>query len=136
MTALGAICALGAVIVPLFAYIFVVTNSPFVWRLVTLCVCILNLIFWVIRYYVYETPKFLVTKGRLDEAAEVLKKVAARNGKHGMEFDFREVTLEQIESAGRERDSVDSASLLQLADDEQTGSEIGTTNQLIYLFNP
>jgi hypothetical protein len=67
---------MGAVIVPLFAYIFVIAELPHLWRLVTLCVCALNLVFWGIRFYVHETPKFLVTKGRIKEAAEVLSKVA------------------------------------------------------------
>jgi MFS family permease len=95
LTAMSAVCALGAVIVPLFAFIFIVAGVPHMWRYVTGVTALLNFAFWLARFYVLETPKFLVVTGRLDEAAEVLRKVAAINGKQIDEVDFHEeVTLD------------------------------------------
>jgi hypothetical protein len=96
---------MGAVIVPLFAYIFVVAELPYLWRLVTLCVCVLNFLFWIIRFYVYETPKFLVSKGKLTEATRVLEQVAKINGRHGLELGFKlELALEELNPQSQETD--------------------------------
>lgn len=86
MVALSAVCAMGAVIIPLFAYIFVVADLPDVWKLVTAINCVFNLLFWLPRLWVKETPKFLATKGRWDEAEEVLRQVARINKKEFVEI--------------------------------------------------
>ena len=66
LSAMAAVCALGAVLVPLVAYIFAVASVPQLWRCVTGVVCFCNFLFWTLRFYVFETPKFLVAAGKED----------------------------------------------------------------------
>jgi len=57
-----------------------------IWRAVTFSVAVLNLLIWAARFYVYETPKFLVSKGRYAEAKDVLEKIARINQKLDIQF--------------------------------------------------
>lgn len=58
----------------------------------------LMLVLFVIRFFVfhlYESPKYLMGRGRDEEAIEVVKKVAAYNGRQ------TSLTLEMLREAGR-----------------------------------
>jgi hypothetical protein len=61
LTAMSAVMACGAVVVPLLAFLFVEGNVPYMWRFVTGVTAALNFIFWALRFYVDETPKWLLT---------------------------------------------------------------------------
>lgn len=55
------------------------------------------LLLWAIRFFVfklYESPKYLMGRGRDDQAVQVVHKVAAYNGK------MSRLTLDQLRSAG------------------------------------
>lgn len=57
------------------------------------------LLLWVLRFFVfhlYESPKYLMGRGRDDEAVEVVHKVAAYNGK------TVNLTVETLKQAERE----------------------------------
>jgi hypothetical protein len=58
---MSAVMACGAVVVPLFAFIFVEGDVPDMWRYVTGVTSFLNFVFWGCRFYVDETPKWLLT---------------------------------------------------------------------------
>ncbi|THH31336.1 hypothetical protein EUX98_g2842 [Antrodiella citrinella] len=68
------------------------------WRYFLYTVGGLMLVLFVIRFFVfhlYESPKYLMGRGRDEEAVEVVKKVAAYNGKEST------LTLEMLQEAGR-----------------------------------
>ena len=55
------------------------------------------IILWIIRFFafdLYESPKYLMGRGRDAEAIEVLEKVAAYNGS------TNRLTLEQLQKTG------------------------------------
>ncbi|KAI0070245.1 sugar transporter [Panus rudis PR-1116 ss-1] len=59
----------------------------------------LMLFFWVLRFFVfhlYESPKYLMGRGRDEEAVEIVHKVAAYNGKTSS------LTLEKLKNAARD----------------------------------
>ena len=56
------------------------------------------LLLWVLRFFVfhlYESPKYLMGRGRDEEAVEVVRKVAAYNGKE------TKLTVEMLKGVGR-----------------------------------
>jgi hypothetical protein len=58
----------------------------------------LMMFLWVIRFFVfnlYESPKYLMGRGRDEQAVEVVHKVAAYNGKTS------NLTLEDLQRAGK-----------------------------------
>jgi hypothetical protein len=62
----------------------------------------LMMFFWVIRFFVfnlYENPKYLMGRGRDEQAVEVIHKVAAYNGKTS------NLTLEDLQRAGKLADA-------------------------------
>jgi hypothetical protein len=62
----------------------------------------LMMFLWVIRFFVfnlYESPKYLMGRGRDDQAVAVVHKVAAYNGKTS------NLTLEDLRRAGKLADS-------------------------------
>lgn len=73
-------------------------SSNLGWRYFMYTMGGLMLLLWVIRFFVfhlYESPKYLMGRGRDEEAVEVVKKVAAYNGKTTI------LTVEMLEEAGR-----------------------------------
>jgi hypothetical protein len=55
------------------------------------------LVLWIIRFFIfrlYESPKYLMGRGRFKEAVEVVHAVAAYNGKTS------DLTVQQLEAAG------------------------------------
>ena len=62
----------------------------------------LMLLLWVLRFFVfhlYESPKYLMGRGRDAEAVEVVHKVAAYNGRTSS------LTLEMLQEAGKSADT-------------------------------
>jgi hypothetical protein len=60
------------------------------------------MLLWVIRFFVfnlYESPKYLMGRGRDEQAVEVVHKVAAYNGKTS------NLTLEDLQRAGKLADA-------------------------------
>lgn len=67
------------------------------WRYTWFLLGAVTFIMWVARFWVYpipESPKFLIGKGRDEEALEVIRFIAAQNGK------TTSLTLEQLRAAG------------------------------------
>ncbi|KAG1775527.1 MFS general substrate transporter [Suillus placidus] len=68
------------------------------WRYFLFTMGGLMLFLWVIRFFVfnlYESPKYLMGRGRDEQAVEVVHKVAAYNGKTS------DLTLEHLQRAGK-----------------------------------
>lgn len=67
------------------------------WRYTWFLLGAVTFFMWIARFWVYpipESPKFLIGKGRDEEALEVIKFIAAQNGKSTT------LTLEQLKAAG------------------------------------
>ncbi|KAJ9477095.1 putative Inorganic phosphate transporter PHO84 (putative) [Pseudozyma hubeiensis] len=72
-------------------------SSNMGWRYTWFLLGAITFIMWVARFWVYpipESPKFLIGKGRDEEALEVIRFIAAQNGK------TTTLTLEQLKAAG------------------------------------
>ncbi|KAG2142191.1 MFS general substrate transporter, partial [Suillus cothurnatus] len=72
------------------------------WRYFLFAMGGLMMFFWVIRFFVfnlYENPKYLMGRGRDEQAVEVIHKVAAYNGKTSS------LTLEELQRAGKLADA-------------------------------
>jgi putative MFS transporter len=67
-TLLNAICAIGGVLIPLLAFAYSASGTPQGWRWVTLTFGAINLIAWALRFFMYETPKFLISTGKAGRA--------------------------------------------------------------------
>ena len=62
------------------------------------------LVLWVIRFFVFtlhESPKYLMGRGRLDEAVAVVHAVAKYNGRE------TDLTVDQLYDAGLPREETD-----------------------------
>ncbi|EST09725.1 Major facilitator superfamily [Kalmanozyma brasiliensis GHG001] len=67
------------------------------WRYTWFLLGAVTFLMWIARFWVYpipESPKFLIGKGRDEEALEVIRFIAAQNGKSTT------LTLEQLKAAG------------------------------------
>ncbi|SNX81397.1 related to PHO84 - high-affinity inorganic phosphate transporter [Melanopsichium pennsylvanicum] len=67
------------------------------WRYTWYVLGAVTMLMWMARFWVYpipESPKYLIGKGRDEEAMEVLRFIAAQNGKQV------KLTLEQLKAAG------------------------------------
>lgn len=72
-------------------------SSNMGWRYTWFLLGAITMLMWVARFWVYpipESPKYLIGKGRDEEALEVLRFIAAQNGKSTT------LTLEQLKAAG------------------------------------
>lgn len=72
-------------------------SSNMGWRYTWFLLGAITFFMWVARFWVYpipESPKFLIGKGRDDEALEVIRFIAAQNGRSTT------LTLEQLKAAG------------------------------------
>ncbi|KAJ1584779.1 hypothetical protein NDA11_006849 [Ustilago hordei] len=72
-------------------------SSNMGWRYTWFLLGGITFLMWVARFWVYpipESPKYLIGKGRDEEAMEVIKYIAAQNGK------TTSLTLEQLKAAG------------------------------------
>jgi MFS family permease len=100
-TLLNAVCAIGGVIVPVIAYLYTIAGTPDMWRWVTLTNGALNFLSWTVRFYVFETPKYLISAGNSKEAERILKAVAKINNPDYIPIQdllLSEVSLEEIDS--------------------------------------
>ena len=88
LTLLNSICAIGGVLVPLYAFIFAVINTPSQWRWVTLTVVVVEIISLVTRIRMIETPKFYISIHQYEKASEVLGKVAEINSLENTNYSF------------------------------------------------
>lgn len=69
------------------------------WRYLIFTLGGLTLLLWALRFLVfplYESPRFLISHGRVKEAVEVVRKVATYNGRE------TGLTAEALENAGAE----------------------------------
>ncbi|SPO19732.1 related to PHO84 - high-affinity inorganic phosphate transporter [Ustilago trichophora] len=72
-------------------------SSNMGWRYTWFLLGAITMLMWVARFWVYpipESPKYLIGKGRDEEALQVLRFIAAQNGKSTT------LTLEQLKAAG------------------------------------
>lgn len=93
--------ATGYCLLPLLAYL--VPNWKYLQLALTLPLPIFVIIFW----FIPECPRWLVTKGKLDEANEILKTAAAMNGiawKDELKITAAENV--EVEDLGKDRKSI------------------------------
>ncbi|KAG8775140.1 hypothetical protein FRC12_001654 [Ceratobasidium sp. 428] len=77
------------------------------WRYHLITMGAIMLVLWVLRFFIfpmYETPKYLMGRGRFTEAVEVVHAVAKYNGK------TLNLTVEQLQNAGIEPNNLDKKS--------------------------
>ncbi len=79
------------------------------------------MVLFILRFFVfhlYESPRYLVGRGRDAEAVDVLHKVAAYNGKESR------LTVEMLAAAGEaaRRKSGESASVIEVQDEKEVGA--------------
>ena len=77
------------------------------WRYLTFTLGGLTLLMWFVRFFVfrfYESPRYLIGKGRDEEAVEVIHKIAKFNGK----ADRCTITVEDLQKVVREKSMEDS----------------------------
>jgi hypothetical protein len=74
------------------------------WRYFLFTMGGIMMVLWIIRFFVfnlYESPKYLMGRGRDEEAVRVVHKVAAYNGTTSS------LTLSRLQNAGRLRSKID-----------------------------
>lgn len=73
---------LGSCISAGLAWLMVGVGVRFVhmWRAYSVVLALILFLFWVIRLPMDETPKYLVLKGRIEEANAVIERIAVKNG--------------------------------------------------------
>ncbi|OJT15968.1 hypothetical protein TRAPUB_8791 [Trametes pubescens] len=91
------------------------------WRYFLYTVGGLVMVLFILRFFVfhlYESPRYLVGRGRDAEAVDVLHKVAAYNGKESR------LTFEMLAAAGEaaRRKSGESASVIEVQDEKEVGA--------------
>ena len=90
---------------PLYAFVFAAAHTSESWRWVTLTVVAVDIISYIVRMYIMETPKFYISVHKYNEASAVLNKVAQINSLDPYDYTFNRPTL--LEKLNLE-DSVDS----------------------------
>ncbi|KAG8780805.1 hypothetical protein FRC12_022583 [Ceratobasidium sp. 428] len=90
------------------------------WRYYLITMGGLMIILWIIRFFIftlYESPKYLMGRGKFQEAVDVVHAIAKYNGKTSR------LTVEQLEAAGMEPTD------LQKTDDAEGGQQLDISAQ-------
>ncbi|XP_051869619.1 solute carrier family 22 member 5-like isoform X2 [Pristis pectinata] len=82
--------AIGYMLLPLFAYFI---RS---WRMLLLALSLSGLIYIPLWWFIPESPRWLITKGRVKEAEEILRFIAKKNGVTAPEVLFSDLELEDM----------------------------------------
>ena len=83
----------------------------------------LTLLLWFIRFFVFkfhESPRYLIGKGRDEEAVEVIHKIARFNGK----ADRCTITVQDLQAVAEERSTLPSQT-----DDGDAGREVNNSGK-------
>lgn len=73
LTGMSVVCAFGGMYATGFSWLFTSLNVPMMWRYLLAVNALLNLFIVVPRFWIRETPMFLLSKGKIAEAEELIK---------------------------------------------------------------
>lgn len=84
---------LGSCITVGLAWLLVGVKVDFVhmWRVFSVIIAGILLLFWLVRLPMDESPKFLALKGKYEEAQEVINKIALKNGLESATMSFSSI---------------------------------------------
>lgn len=81
LTALSVYFCIGSTTTSLFAYIVAIINTSDIknWRYIVAYGCIIEVVALILRMFMIETPAFLVSKQRFEEASDTLNLISLKN---------------------------------------------------------
>ena len=91
LTMLSLFFSLGAILITFTALIVSITNKTNIynWRIIVGSGCIIEMLLFIFRFYLPETPAFYISKGNIKGAEKVLNIISIKNT--GKEFTFIEL---------------------------------------------
>ena len=73
LTGMSVVCASGGMYATGFSWLFTGIGVPSMWRWLLAVNAILNILVVIPRFWIKETPMFLISKGRIQEAMQVIR---------------------------------------------------------------